>query len=189
MASALYPFLVSQLPGLRLGEKPFYGSDAFLALCRPHLDPGPFAALAAVSLLTGPAVACETERRWRDFDVYLRNRVAEWRAGRAGADVERWRRPETDVFPSSQREMEEALGAAQPLARERALDTLRWRHLDNLVTGHEFDFDALVNYRLRLLLVEKWAALDAGRGRELINTLAAGAVARAREKRNRQEQT
>jgi hypothetical protein len=191
VGSALYPFLISSLPGLRLGEKPFYASEAFLEQCRPHLAPERFADLAAVRLLPAAAGACccDTAQRWRDFEVFLRNRLAEWRAARTQGDAERWRRPEADVFPSLQREIDEALAAPEPLARERALDALRWRHLDGLVPGHELDFDALVNYRLRLQLVEKWADLDPERGRVRVRELAAATVAQARTKRKRQGQT
>ena len=181
--SSLYGFLISSMPWLRLGEKPFYRSAAFLEQCRPHLAPAEFATLAAVTLEPCREPGGWTDRKWQEFDVYLRNRVAAARASRTGADAGPWMRHEDDVFPGSQRMIEEAMTVADPVERERLLDELRWGRLDDLTVGHEFDFEALVNYRLRLLLVEKWAAPDPEPGRRVLAALVDAVVVQAQERR------
>jgi len=43
-----------------------------------------------------------------------------------------------------------------PAEREKMLDQLRWEFLDDLSCGHDFDFESLCIYRLRLLIVNKY---------------------------------
>jgi len=179
----LYAYLIGSLPGLRLGEKPFYHTAAFLDMCREHLAPAQFAALAAMTLEPERPVGSWTDRKWQEFELYLRNRVAAIRASRNGMDASIWQRHEVEVFPGSLRAIEEAMAASDPVQRERLLDELRWQRLNDLIVGHEFDFEALVNYRLRLLLVEKWAAPDLDPGRQCLRTLVDGATAQAEQHR------
>ena len=185
--SSLSGFLVSSLPLLRLGEKPFYPSAAFLEQCRPHLTPAEFAVLAEVTIEPGRVSGSWTDRKWQEFDVYLRNRVAVSRANRDDTDAAPWLRHEDDVFPSLQRVIEESMTVADPIQRERLLDELRWGRLDDLTVGHEADFEALINYRLRLLLAEKWAVPDPEPGRRVLAALVDAAVAQAQERRQESE--
>jgi hypothetical protein len=39
---------------------------------------------------------------------------------------------------------------------ERILDEERWRFLDEICLGHYFDFDFLIGYVLKLLILERW---------------------------------
>jgi hypothetical protein len=179
VAGSLTSFLISSMPLPRLGEKPVVDSARFLDLCQPHLAPAEFAALAAVALVPAGKPCCETQRRWDEFEIYLRNRIAEKRAATLKVEAQPHLRAERDVFPGWRRQIDDALAAPTPLARERALDRLRWQRLEDLVPGHEMDFDALVNYRLRLLLVEKEAGWqpEAGAERLAAAVKAAGAGA------------
>ncbi len=183
---SMYYYLVSSLPMLRLEEAPAWNSAAFLDACRGHLEPGRLAALAASDLVPAAAEApscCAAESRWRAWETWLRNSLADARAAGRSGEQGSWKRPETDVFPGLRRQLEEALNAANPLLREQALDRLRWQFLDALKVGCEFAFDALFVYRLQLLLAEKWAAVDAAAGGKRLQELVAAATARAQEKR------
>ncbi len=173
MSGRNYYFLISSLPLLKLGEAVPFSSDEFLARCELSLEPERLAALAGVGLV--PRLAeepvSETHRQWNAHETYLRNYLVQERAAALRVAAESWRRSEPEVFPGLRRQFEEALHAAHPLARQRRLDEIRWQVLDDLMVRHEFDFDALVIYRLRLLLAEEWVGHDRGRGAENLQKL------------------
>lgn len=183
-----YYYLVSSLPMLRLGEPVALGTAAFLATCESLLAEADFARLARLRLVPGDAPSCQAERRWQEFEIYLRNLLVRKRAAEAGIQPDRWLRDEPDVFPGSQRQIEDALKSPNPLLREKALDELRWHHLEDCSVGHEFDFDALAIYHLKLQLAVRWAALDADAGTEILQELVSGSVEMAREKREIHEE-
>ena len=64
------------------------------------------------------------------------------------------------------------------LEREKLLDALLWRKLDELEVGHELDFYHLCIYRIRLSLLQKYARRDEAAGRDnfesALEQLAAG---------------
>lgn len=158
-------YLASSLLPLRWGSRPPLSSADFLAQCEGQLSAGELAALRAVTL--HPPAEREprgAEARWHDWDGYVRNLLAAARAARLRRDPAPMLRPERDVFPGDRREIEELLANDNPLERERALDQLRWRQLEDLEGGHLFDSDRLTIYRLKLLLLEKWAGFDAETG-------------------------
>jgi len=166
-----YYYLVSTLSMLSLGTKPFRGSGAFLELCADQLTPERQARLNAVELVPSGQPCCELDRRWQDWETYVRNRLVRLRAAKLQQDVDRWLKSENDAFPTDGRTVDELVNNRDPLSREHGLDELRWQRLDDFSVGHDFDFDALVAYRLRLLLAEKWIAGTAETGRQNLDNL------------------
>ena len=163
--SPSYYYLISSLPLLRWGSRSPLSDADFLAQCEGQLDAAALAQLHAVALLpTGDSGSTASEASWHDWDDYIRNLLARARAGHLHRDVSPMLRPERDVFPTDRREVDELLANENPLERERALDQIRWRRLDGLEAGHPFDFDRLVVYRLKLLLLEKWMQFDSESG-------------------------
>ena len=49
------------------------------------------------------------------------------------------------------------------------LDLLRWRFLEEMETGHMFDFDGLCIYKLKLSLLEKYRYRKAELGKDNFN--------------------
>ena len=178
MAQAYY-YLVSSLPMPAFGEPPPFTDEEFLALCRSVLEPAAAERLAAVSLDPVSPPVCPAERGWQVWETHLRNTLARQRAAALGRDPAESLRPEADVFPGDRRRAEAAADAADPLAREKELDRLRWERLDELAVGHDFDFDALVIYRLRLQLLEKWRRRTPETGAEQREALVRQAVEQA----------
>jgi len=167
--SSQWYYLVSTLSGLRFGDPPPFDSDAYIALCRSHLSPEQFEALATVSLVPGRhEPCCAAEASWQQWETFVRNVLISVRAQRLNMSADKWLRPEKDVFPGIRRRVEEACDQSDPAARERAIDRLRWAFLDGLTVGSEFKFDALVVYRLRLLLTEKWAPREPTRAAQSV---------------------
>ena len=161
MALGQYYYLVSSLPGLSLGTVPDLRTPAFLEHCRTLGGDDLHSRLASVSLLpdSGWMPTSAAGRGWCAWETYVRNLLVHRRAS-TPSQAEHWLHDEADVFPGVMRLVEDALNVGDPLAREAALDRLRWQCLNDLATGHDFDFDALVIYRLRLLLAEKTADAD-----------------------------
>jgi hypothetical protein len=185
MVAENYYYLVSSLPALKLGERPVIDSTEFLEQAAAELDPVLFASLEKVALVPqeSDCGSAAVENEWNAWETYLRNILLRHRT-ESGDKIHRWAREERDVFPGVRRHVEEALNQPNPLQRERELDELRWMTLEGLRVTHEFDFSALIIYRLQLLLAEKWAAQDAEQGMASLNRMVEKLEKQAREKRN-----
>lgn len=57
------------------------------------------------------------------------------------------------------------------LAREKAIDLLRWSYLDELNTFNYFSVEVLMAYYLKLGIVERWLRLDLATGEEMFRRL------------------
>ncbi len=182
--SSSYYYLLSSLPLLRWGTRPAVADGDFLAQCEGQIPLAALAELRAVSLEPGgdhsPA---GTETAWHAWDDYIRNLLVRARASHQHRDPAPMLRPEADVFPTERREVDELLANDNPLERERALDHLRWRRLDSLEAGHPFDFDRLVVYRLKLLLLDKWTRFDSETGARNLAELVEAGLEQAAEQR------
>ncbi|MCK5805453.1 MAG: DUF2764 family protein [Lentisphaeria bacterium] len=182
--SQQYYYLVSSLPLVQLGERPTLSSEQFLEMCVGEVSEEELATLREMELVPrGGEGGSVVESAWSEWDTCIRNELVRHRAGELGVDVEGHMRDENDVFPTDRKQLEEVLAMGDPAARERALDDLRWRRLDDLETGHPFDFGALVLFRLRLLLAEKWAEQDRERGVRNLGRLIEDGLQQAGERR------
>ena len=177
--AAQYYYQVSTLPMLRLGEPARLSLEAFTGFCSRQLPAAVATALERLGLEPDGQPCCEVERRWQVWETYARNCLVRLRALRLGLDAAHFVRPVADAFPVDRRRLEEVLSDPDPLQRERELDRLRWQRLDDLAVGHEFDLEALVLYKLRLLLVSKWGVRTAAAGRRLHERLVATGVEQA----------
>jgi hypothetical protein len=181
--SGSYYYLISSLPLLRWGNRPPITSDDFLAQCEGQLSETALADLADVALVPRPAGKHLTERQWIAWDGYMRNAIAQARAHHLHLDATGFLREETDAFPNDRKELEDTFSGENPLERERAIDHLRWRFLDGLEGDHLFDFDRLVIFRLKLLLLEKWDRFDSESGPRNLAELVDAGLRQAAEKR------
>jgi len=172
-----YYYLLSSLPTLREGEPPPFAAAEFLRRCADWLTPEAMAELVALELLPPVGAlpsSCPTIAAWHDWETDLRNRLAQLRQPAAERDPALDLRPVGPCFPDNERALREALAAATPLERERQLDRLRWRRLDELEIGWSFGFDRLCVYKLKLLLAEGWQRRTAEAGRLALAGVTAG---------------
>lgn len=58
--------------------------------------------------------------------------------------------------------------------RERAIDVLRWRFLDEVTFARVFEIDNVLAYYLRLGIIERWQRLDAETGEEVFRQIVMG---------------
>lgn len=170
-----YYYLAASLPMLKLDEAPGVTSIEFLALCAEHLavaDRDAMDALDDPTAVSGHRFVAA----WRAVDTQLRNAVARARARRLRMDAGPYLREHEGFDPPIEKAVDEAFGAASPIDRERALDRMRWNLLDELAGLDEFAGSALLAYREKLRLAERWAAMDETRGGKTVDRMvAAGA--------------
>lgn len=57
-----------------------------------------------------------------------------------------------------------ALTEGTPLEKEIQLMQLQWKKLEELATGHHFDLDALIIYKLKLMILDRWWTFDEEKG-------------------------
>ncbi len=149
------------------GETPF-SVNQFMEQCRDFLSEELYLALDKVGRVPGEESCCESEVKWNAYETALRNRAAHWVAHKTKADPNPYLREETEVYTILEKQVEDAFDSSNPMKTEKALDQLRWYELDCLASGHEFDFDALFIYKVRLLILEKWSGLSKTAGQEQV---------------------
>ena len=152
----MYYFFSAALPELRPGETPLLTLSEFDADAELQLTPRHYRMMVAED------PAARVYGGMRRFEEYLRTRIAEKRAEKLKTPVDL---PEPEEFYG---EVDAELGrfvALDPAQRERAVDALRWKMLDELTWDHEFDFDHICAYRIKLRLSEKYRGRDAKTGR------------------------
>ncbi len=169
----MYYFLCASLPDLMFGKQSRLSVAAFDELCRGQVGEADFTRLTGTGLEVGsdPAESQGKPRVYAEmirFEQYLRTRIAQRRAGREEDRAASLPDP-VEYFSEVDIALAQAAAAADPAERERVIDRLRWRRLDDLEAGHEFDFDRLCVYRLRLAILDKYRDRRAEPGRENFN--------------------
>lgn len=93
---------------------------------------------------------------WCRYDTALREALAAQRAGSTGRD---WPKPDPEVEDRAAALGPMAAGLmsiADPLARQRALDTARLRELSRLMEDDEFGTEAVLGRVVAALVVDRW---------------------------------
>lgn len=168
MGSNFYYFC-SQLPALGFpGRLPFSTSE-FLEEADRLLSESDAAELrrCAYPPVRDPAgPAAGVYAKFRAWNFALEGEVARFRVAEHSTKAVAYGElpPETDSFAYLKEELANAARSGNPLERERQLDLIRWRKLDDLGAGRDFSFDAVVLYRLKLALLEKHARFVAETG-------------------------
>ena len=153
--------LKASLLFLKFGEKPALGREYFLSGCEAFLEKEEMEELEK-ALLTVPEKAPDASGKdayssFIRFEMTLRNTLASLRAGRlAGGENQNWKREEDSWESAAAALAAVAFQEKNPREREYILDKGRWDILDEMEFGHEWDFDALLIYFLKLQILEKW---------------------------------
>ena len=113
-------------------------------------------------------------REWFAFDLDLRNTATAFlnrSLGRPdGQDQILPAEREEAEFPE-QEAVEAVLNDTDILRRERALDDLRWRKIEELTMMDWFDLDAILGFVARLKIIDRWLRLDPDSGRTFFRRL------------------
>ena len=113
-------------------------------------------------------------RDWFRFDLDLRNTTVSYLNDSLG------RPDKQDMILLEDRETEEffelddaqnVLNLGDILKRERGLDELRWRKIDELTILDCFDLEVLLGYVAKLKIIDRWLQLDPESGRAMFRKL------------------
>ena len=174
-----YFYLGASLPMLKRDENPPLSPEAFLLLCADWVDKGRMDFLSKLQLrpvegLVIPAGSAVAE--YLAWELAVRERLAKARAAKLGRQD--FVPAEADKnFVDAERIVQELYAAPNPFEKERLLDVARGRKLEDMELGHNFDFDNLCIYKLKLLLRCKWQARQLARGAANLDNAVAGVQA------------
>ncbi len=151
---------------LSLDAPPPISFAAFQHRCHDELSPADFAAVQAIARDTVVTETTEPAptmprfyRRWHAVETQIRNAVATRRGRTANVAAAPYRRNHDGYRVDIEQAVDAAFAQSSPFDRERALDGLRWRLLEELGGTDPFTSDALLAYACRLRLSERWAGL------------------------------
>ena len=110
-------------------------------------------------------------REFFRFDLNVRNAKVRYLNESLG------RPRNTDIFLEDEGEFEEeaevhrVLYGPNLLSREKGLDELMWKKIDEINTFDYFNVSALLGYIAKLKIIDRWMALDEATGREMFHKL------------------
>ncbi|MBP5545449.1 MAG: DUF2764 family protein [Kiritimatiellae bacterium] len=186
-------YFISSLPMLLEDQPAKISPAAFAEMCGDQLDPALAAAanemLGASSRPDAPPSSPNSASsrpvgavlqtapsshpflaEWRDREIQLRNAVAAERARRLGATRPAPRDAHGCEAMITQG-VAQAFAAKDPLQRERALDALRWRILDELQGIAPFTEAAVLSYAGKLALNARRFSIEDDKGMEKFKSL------------------
>lgn len=183
-----YVYIISSLPALSLDWKGTEGfsADAIVQEIRERLSEKDrarvdfmlrgFDADSLTPAFYAEALAEKSGflRGYFRYDLQVRNRKAKFLNAAFG-------RPEdqdvivpeghVDLTPEARKEVDDVLGTPDILARERGLDDLMWKKIDELTLFHYFDLDVIFSFLAKLHIIDRWLKLDEETGREMFRRL------------------
>ena len=151
----MYYFLIASLPTLEIGTAAEFSTAEFDEMMQEYLGAKELEILCSCSGGKNFPDTCRVYREMARFEEYLRTRIAQKRADRAGIQFS-GRDPE-EYYSEVDHGLMQAASCSNPLEREYMIDRLRWARLDELALEHDFDFDAMCIYRTKLVIVNKYA--------------------------------
>lgn len=157
-----YTYLISSLPTLNFGSEPPFSFKDFIQKCGSLIPDEEIKVIRRIPSFDAFLVSdagSEVLRKWKDFDIALRNELVKVRALRKKSDPLKYLRPDEYFQPQIVHIASVALRNPLILEAEKALDFQRWRLLEELSIGHYFDFDVLLIYALKLLILERWVKI------------------------------
>jgi hypothetical protein len=133
----------------------------------------------AIKIATNPLL-----RDYLQFEKDLRNITAAIRARRMGLSPSDHIVGEGDVVESLSRSsaedfglgrdrpwMDRLLEADDPLHMEDCVERILWDYIDERMEQNHFEFDVVIGYLLKLLILEKRLALNEEKGMEIVRQL------------------
>jgi len=142
---------------LHFTGKPPFSFERFLTACADLVPEQEIEILRGIAEGTFSGDDSAVLHTWLNFDRCLRNELVKVRAGRKHVDPVKYLRGEDYCpHPGLAHLAIAAHRTPLPVEGERMLDEARWLKLDELSFGHYFDFDFLVIYALKLLILLRW---------------------------------
>lgn len=162
--SAKYYYLVSSLPYLHIGQKPFISGGRFLKECEASLtdkDKG-IIADANINNLAPKETDPEALSAWKHFDANLRKRIA---------DIRLLKKQGLNIHDKLHGAIKEIFEQGNPLLAEKRLCEIRWAFLECMSLKYNFDINALVIYFLKLQIINRLLVFDKEKGKAVFMQL------------------
>lgn len=141
---------MSSFPSIDLKTAPAVSSENFIQAAAAQLSEKETAALLEI-LSDEPSCVKGAAADYLRWDKAVRNALVKLRAGgESAADCR-----EGESIPSAAATAAALMKIDSPLKAEQFWDSERWNYLENLKTGHCFDFDAAALYALQLRIAER----------------------------------
>lgn len=167
-----YHYFAASLPMLTLEQPPPLSVEAFRAQCASHLSSRDLTAMNQLLDRTRDESAAHPfVTRWRRADGHLRNALARTRAEHLRKDFKLHMREVEGVDTAVDREVADAYSRPTPLEREKALDRIRWRRLEEIGGLDPFAPSAVLAYGVQLTILERWTRMDKETGADTVATL------------------
>ncbi len=110
-------------------------------------------------------------REYFDFDGRLRNMKVNYLAKRLGKNGEDYivELPEADF--EEEKQIQDILADADFVEREQKMDELKWEKASDIARMDYFNMNAILAFLVKAKTVQRWAELDANKGREMFKKL------------------
>lgn len=166
-----YYYFISTLPLLDFHRPAFDGGvRAFDEMCSSALSVEDAAKLKDVSIANPPQKLVSTvQKKFIAWDTNLRNAVAN--VAMPDGAAQKYLHKEEDYFSEIESVVQNAASKADPLAKDSSIDEARFNKIDELASLAGFDFEFLAAYRMKLEIIEKYAALSVSKGEENFDIL------------------
>lgn len=140
------------------------GVRAFDGMCRNSLKAEDAGFLSEVTLENPPVrkIDSRVHSMFILWDTNLRNAIAN--AAMPGGNARKYLQKEEDFFSGIDSIVQNAAAKDDPLERDRVIDQARFDKIEELAALNRFDMEFLVAYRMKLLIIEKYAALSVEQG-------------------------
>lgn len=165
-------YLLASLPMVSLEAPPVLTADAFLEACEPHLTTSELAGVQALLANESLPNAKGYVGEWFDGEAQIRNAIARHRATVKGIDPARYTRSTKGCAVWLLQGVEAAFAERTPLAREEALDRLRWQLAQTLAGVSPLDSRNLYAYAVQLGIAIRRAKRNPQLGRQTLQQLA-----------------
>ena len=164
---ASYYYLISSLPTLKADAPMPFSYDEFLAMCANAVSKDVFRRLSELTLYSdeGPLL-----KQWGTFYNNLMNSLNKQRAQQLGKPFN----GSADKDDFTDKAVDSAMSAKNPLEAERILLSCQFDYLDSLVAMHNFDDYVLFGYAVKLKLLERQSVFDKAAGKEEFEKLSEG---------------
>ncbi len=155
---------------LKFGTDPGVTSNYFVAACREQL--GGADAEAVEALLSGGTCRHPFVTAWLDKETILRNATVRERARVAGGEPSHWLREAKGCDVRIENMVDDAFQESDPMRRDENLDNIRWLIADELQGPDPLCKNMVFAYAVKLGILIRRAALDAGKGADNFKNLA-----------------
>jgi hypothetical protein len=158
-----YYYTSATLPMLFYDNSLTVTREGFLDICQRTMRDGDFKAIEDCSLGNIEGNSSGFALRYKQWEIALKNALVKLRAKEQGLDEKEFLREGGEGFGVD----EIASGAVKidsPLEAEHFLNRARWKHVEELMSGHIMNLEYLQGYFIQLQILERKESFNEDEG-------------------------